>query len=141
MSKVCLGVGSTLLLSLGVVFWLYTSALESMGELEQANNQYVATIESFENQIQERAKQQQFDSELSLSHHEKALKILRDEMSAKENYFSYRENKLRLEIKRLKATSIQTVNISKDVVDEEINKEDSDKCAELPIPESYLKQL
>jgi len=138
MSKVCLGAGFTLVLGLGIVFWLYGSALESIGELEQANKQYIATIESYEDQKKEIVRQQQLDSELSLNHHEKALKILRDEMRMKESVFAHRENKYKLEIKRLKTASVQT---NRDVSDEKISKEVSEQCAELPIPEFYLKQL
>ena len=148
MSKVYLGVIFTLSLLLVFGFWRYSSALESLGELEQANKQLVSTVSSSEKQKKHLIKQQKQDGELSSRHHEKALQILSAEMRAADVLHVYKMgklkrelNKYKLEVSHLKSGSVKLINTSKELVNEKTSKEISEKCAELPIPEFYLKQL
>ena len=148
MSKIYLGVIATLTVVLILGFWRYSSVVESLGELEQANKQLVSTVESIEDQNKSLIKQQKHESGLSADHHEKTLKILRNEMRTKQILAQHKINKLTLDLKksqaevvRLKTGSAGLINISKEHDSEKIPKTISEKCAELPIPEFYLKQL
>lgn len=132
MSKVYLGVIFTLLLGLGFGFWQYSSVLESLGELEQANRQLLTDVNSMEDHNQKLIKQQKQASDISSEHHEKALQIINAEMLSKQNLLQYK-------IKKLKAEVAST--IKEGTYKEQVNEQKINNCAESFISDFYLKQL
>ena len=146
MSKIFMGVIFTLGVILVVVSWRYASAVEQLGETEQANRQLESTLNSLQLQNQQLLKQQQQATEVSSQHHEKTMAILRKEMRTKLDISEHKSNQLRLKLNRLRQENAQVkkghqlVKVkmdSKDIDDES----SSEKCAEVPIAEFYLKQL
>jgi len=144
MSKILFGI--ILALSTIIVFgsWRYSVALESLGEFEQANRQLESTIESLSAQQQRLVSQREKENQQGLQHHEKALAILHDEMLTKLALKQHKIDQLQTRIKKLKKKK-QSIKIS-GIIDaahaEEVSDESlPEKCAELPIPDFYLKQL
>jgi vacuolar-type H+-ATPase subunit I/STV1 len=139
MSKVYLGIIFTLLLGLGFGFWQYSSVLESLGELEQANRQLLTNVNSMEEQKQQLIKQQKQASEISSEHHEKALQIVNAEMLSKQRLLQYKIKQLK---QQLSDVQFKVVSTNKDAINkEQVNEKKVNDCAESIIPEFYLKQL
>lgn len=146
MSKVYLGIIFTLLLGLGFGFWQYSTVLESLGELAQANRQLVADLSSIEEQTQQRLKQQQQATQISSQHHEKTLQIVNAEMLSKQRLLQYKIKQLKQRLTKVEIDrSLQkplTLAKSKDVINKEsLNEKKNNDCAESFISEFYLKQL
>ena len=146
MSKVYLGVILTLLLVLGFGFWQYSSAIESLGEFEQANRQLESSLHSMEERQQQISLQYQKAGNVSALHHEKALQILNAEMLSKERLLQYKIKELRRQLSQQKDNTEKTkpsmIFTNKESVDKErVNEKETNNCAESFIPEFYLKQL
>jgi len=144
MSKILFGIILALSVIIAFGSWRYTSALENLGEFEQANRQLEATIESLNKQQQRLLSQRENENQQGLQHHEKALAILRDEMATKLALKQHKIDQLQARIEKIKANQ-QAIKI-KGVIGTAHAKEVSneslpEKCAELPIPEFYLQQL
>lgn len=146
MSKVYLGVILTLLFVLGFGFWQYSSAIESLGEFEQANRQLESSVHSMEDRQEQLSLQYQKASDVSALHHEKALQIINAEMLSKERLLQYKIKQLRQQsskqkdnAEKLKPSMVFTNKESADK--ERVNEKETNNCAESFIPEFYLKQL
>lgn len=136
MTKIYLGVILALLFVLGFGFWQYSSAIESLGEFEQANRQLESSVRSMEERQQQLRLQYQKANDVSALHHEEALRIINAEMLSKEGLMQYKIKKLRQQLKP------SMVFINKESTDkEQINEKETNNCAENFIPEFYLKQL
>lgn len=146
MSKVFIGVIATLTVTLIMVSWRYASAIEQLGETEQANRQLESTVETLQLQNQQLVKQQEQAAEVSSQHHEKTMNILRKEMQVKLEIARHKSNNLRADLNRLKQENAQ-IKQGQQLVKAKMNNKDvedensSEKCAEIPIAEFYLKQL
>lgn len=144
MSKLYMWGTIALVIILG--FWRYTSVVQALGESEQANRQLEMTIEAVQVQNDQLLKQQREDSEISLDHHNKTLKIVRNEMQGQLNLLQYKVDNLKQNLKKTKTENnqlranlipVDMVKFSKEQTREEKSKE----CAETPVAEFYLKQL
>ena len=146
MSKIYLGVILTLLFILGFGFWQYSSAIESLGEFEQANRQLESSVRSMEERQQQLSMQYQKANDVSALHHEKALQIINAEMLSKEDLLQYKIKQLRQQLSKQKDNAAQLkpsmVFTNKESADKElVNEKETNNCAESVIPEFYLKQL
>jgi predicted house-cleaning NTP pyrophosphatase (Maf/HAM1 superfamily) len=146
MSKIYLGAISTLLFILGIGFWQYSSAIESLGEFEQANRQLESSVRSMEERQQHLNLQYHKASDVSLQHHEKALQIINAEMLSKERLLQYKIKQLRQQLSKQKNNAVQLkssmVFTNKESTNKEkVDEKETDNCAESYIPEFYLKQL
>lgn len=146
MTKIYLGVILTLLFVLGFGFWQYSSAIESLGEFEQANRQLESSVRSMEERQQQLSMQYQKANDVSALHHEKALQIINAEMLSKEGLLQYKIKQLRQQLSKQKNNAAQLqasmVFTNKESTDkEQVNEKETNNCAENLIPEFYLKQL
>jgi len=145
-SKIFMGVIATLTVILVIVSWRYASAVERLGETEQANRQLESTLESLQVQNQQLVRQQEQATEVSSKHHEKTMNILRQEMQAKLKIARHKSNNLRAALNQSRQENAQ-VKQGRQLVKAKMNNKDvedensSEKCAEVPIAEFYLKQL
>lgn len=144
MTKILFGIIVALSAVIAIGSWRYSLALESLGKFEQANQQLEVTIESLNSQQQTLVSEREKENQLGVSHYEKTLAILREEMATRLRLKQHKIDQLQTRIKKLKANQ-QPIKVS-GVIDAVQAKEISDeslpeKCAELPIPEFYLKQL
>lgn len=146
MSKIFMGVIATLTVILVIVSWRYASAVEQLGETEQANRQLESSLESLQLQNQQLVRQQEQATEVSSKHHENTVNILRQEMQAKLELARHKSNNLRTALNQLRQENAQIkqgqqlVKVKMKNKDVE-NENSSEKCAEVPIAEFYLKQL
>jgi len=146
MTKVLSGVIFTLTVILVFGFWRYASVVEALGETEQANRQLESTLQSLEDQNDQLIQQQARAAEVSHQHHEQTVKILREEIQTRLAIEQHKTKKLASKLKRMADANTQVKSgmqlvkaktDNKDVDDEN----NSEKCAEVPIAEFYLKQL
>ncbi len=146
MSKIYLGVISTLLFILGIGFWQYSSAIESLGEFEQANRQLESSVRSMEERQQQLSLQYRKANDVSSLHHEKTLQIINTEMLSKERLLQYKIKQLRQQLSKQKNNAVQLkpsmIFTNKESTNkEQVDEKETNNCAESYIPEFYLKQL
>jgi len=145
-SKIFMGVIATLTIILVFVSWRYASAVEQLGETEQANRQLESTLKSLQVQNQQLVRQQEQATEVSSKHHEETMNILRQEMQSKLKIARHKSNNLRAALTQLRQENAQ-IKQGRHLVKAKMNNKDiedensSEKCAEVPIAEFYLKQL
>ena len=144
MSKIYLW--GTIVLLLGLGFWRYSVVVQELGEAEQANRQYQVTIKSMQQEKDSDREKQRQDSEIGLKHYNESLAIVRSEMKKKEDLLLHRINILKKEADRTKKENHQLKSGFKSMEvksneKESFNENNAEACAELPIPEYYLKQL
>lgn len=127
MSKIYLGVISTLLFILGIGFWQYSSAIESLGEFEQANRQLESNVRIMEERQQQLNLQYQKASDVSAGHHEKALQIINAEMLSKGRLLQYKIKQLRQQLSKQKNNAVQLKSSMVFTNKESANKEQVDE--------------
>ncbi|MDH5518542.1 MAG: hypothetical protein OEY36_12110 [Gammaproteobacteria bacterium] len=146
MSKIYLGAILSLSIILSLGFWRYSSLSQQLGQLEQANRQLMTTLESEQLHKTKQLAQQQQSAELSATHHEKTLEIVKQEMQVQQNLLQHKIHQLQQRLLKLteQSSGLKNQRPSRHVSDlsrDEGNEKNSESCADMPVAEFYLMQL